>query len=137
MAVVPIDTRLDVNATGLRTPREVESVIARMDVILTTRLHGMVLAIKNTVPPLVIDPVAGGHKIRAQARTIGWPVVFPSENLEAAQLESAFEYCLTTAARENAAECRSHAIRLLENAREQFLTTWREKNRYERNQGRG
>src|SRR5262249_42294236 len=47
LAAVPIDTRLDVNETGLRTPSEVETLIARMDVVLTTRLHGLVLAIKN------------------------------------------------------------------------------------------
>jgi hypothetical protein len=35
MAVVNIDTRLDTNATGLRTPSEVESLIARMDAVVT------------------------------------------------------------------------------------------------------
>ena len=73
MSVVPIDTRLDINSTGLRTPAEVESLIARMDVVLTTRLHGMVLALKNGVPAIAIDPIAGGAKIRRQAETIGWP----------------------------------------------------------------
>jgi hypothetical protein len=34
---VPIDTRLDTNSTGLRTPAEVESLIAAMDVVVTTR----------------------------------------------------------------------------------------------------
>jgi len=50
MSVVHIDTRLDVNSTGLRTPREVESPITRMDVVLTTRLHATGLSIKNGVP---------------------------------------------------------------------------------------
>ena len=35
MAAVRIDTRLDVNATGLRAAAEVESLIARMDVVVT------------------------------------------------------------------------------------------------------
>src|SRR5262245_52851065 len=49
-APVNIDTRLDFNTTGLRSAAQVESLIARMDLVLTTRLHGMVLAIKNGVP---------------------------------------------------------------------------------------
>src|SRR5262249_15620796 len=51
-ALVRIDTRLDENATGLRTAAEVESLIARVDLMVTTRLHGMVLALKNGVPAL-------------------------------------------------------------------------------------
>jgi exopolysaccharide biosynthesis predicted pyruvyltransferase EpsI len=66
MAVIAIDTRLDENRTGLRTAGEVESLIARMDVVLTTRLHGMVLALKNGVPAIAIDSVAGGAKVRRQ-----------------------------------------------------------------------
>ena len=49
VAVVPIDTRLENNVTGLRTPREVESLIARMDLVVRSRLHGSVLAPKNGV----------------------------------------------------------------------------------------
>src|SRR5437016_6221025 len=53
---VRIATRLDV-ANVLRTPSEVESLIARMDLVLTTRLHGMVLALKHGVPAVAVDPV--------------------------------------------------------------------------------
>ena len=81
MSVVHIDTRLDVNSTGLRTPREVESLIARMDVVFTTRLHGTVLSIKNGVPPVVVDPIAGGKKVLSQARALGWPVVFTADEV--------------------------------------------------------
>lgn len=51
MAAVPIDTRLPVNATGFRTAAEIESVIARLDAIVTTRLHGMVWASSTACPP--------------------------------------------------------------------------------------
>jgi hypothetical protein len=81
MARVPIDTRMDTNSTGLRTESEVESLVARMDVVVTTRLHGLVLALKNGVPALAIDPVAGGAKIRRQAEAIGWPVVLRPRRL--------------------------------------------------------
>ena len=82
MATVRIDTRLDTNGTGLRSPAEVESLIARMDVVLTTRLHGLVLALKNGIPAIAIDPIAGGAKVRPQADIIEWPLVFTSEALD-------------------------------------------------------
>jgi Polysaccharide pyruvyl transferase len=107
---VPIDTRLDTNGTALRTPREVESLIARMDAVVTTRLHGTVLALKNGVPALVIDPVAGGRKVARQARTIGWDVVFTADDLDDVRLAAALDLCLSPDGRAAAASVRDRAI---------------------------
>jgi hypothetical protein len=123
MAAVPIDTRLDSNRTGLRSPEEVESLIARMDLVVTTRLHGTVLALKNGVPAVAVDPVAGGAKIRRQAETVGWPVVLASDALTDAALRKAYEFCLTPEARARARECAERATRRLESVRETFITT--------------
>ena len=49
-ARVLIDTRLDVSGSLLRTPAEVTSLLARMDVVLTSRLHGLVLALRSRNP---------------------------------------------------------------------------------------
>jgi hypothetical protein len=113
LAAVSIDTRLDQNSTGLRTACEVESLIARMDVVLTTRLHGTVLALKNGVPAVVLDPVAGGAKILRQTQTIGWPIVFKPESVSDKALQEALEYCLTPEARIEAQRCRRRALDLL------------------------
>jgi hypothetical protein len=121
LAAVPIDTRLDVNATGLRTAAEIESLIARMDVVLTTRLHGTVLALKNGVPALAVDPVAGGAKIRRQAATLGWPVVFDGDKITDEELERAYDYCLTEQARGQAAACAERACGELEKVRDEFI----------------
>jgi len=104
-AAVPIDTRLDTNCTGLRSPAEVDSLIAGMDAVLTTRLHGMVLALKNGVPALAVDAIAGGSKVKRQAEAVGWPVVFTAEALSDEELNEAFGYCLTEEARAKATEC--------------------------------
>lgn len=109
ISAVPIDTRLDENSTGLRTALEVESLIARMDLVLTTRLHGTVLALKNGVPAIAIDPIAGGAKILRQAETIGWPVVFTADTVTDDALQRAFEYCLTESAKTKAQECSQRA----------------------------
>jgi hypothetical protein len=120
LSAVRIDTRLDVNKTGLRTPAEVESLIARMDVVLTTRLHGLVLALKNDVPVVVIDPVAGGAKIRRQAESIGWTPVFSADKLNDFEIQQAFENCLSLEARHKASECRLRAHDLLARVQDQF-----------------
>jgi hypothetical protein len=122
VAVVPIDTCLDPeNTTGLRTPAEIESLIARMDVVVTTRLHGTVLALKNGVPAVVIDSVSGGHKVIRQARTIGWPVAFVIDELTDQKLRDAFDYCLTAEARQQAKECCRRAKGAVEKVRAEFI----------------
>ena len=120
MSVVRIDTRLDVNETGLRTAREIESVIARMDLVISTRLHGMVLALKHERPVVAIDPELGGMKIRRQAERLGWPIAFDVETLTADQLRQGFDYCLTTEARLQARRCRDLAVSGVERLRTEF-----------------
>jgi hypothetical protein len=124
IAVVHIDTRLDCNSRGLRTAGEIESLISRMDVVLTTRMHGMVLALKNGVPAVVIDSVAGGAKITRQAKTIGWPCVMGVEQLTDEALREAFEYCLTPRARKKAEDCSEGARQAVEEVRRQFMAAF-------------
>jgi hypothetical protein len=121
MAAVAIDTRLDVNSTGLRTPAEVESLISRMDAVVTTRLHGMALAIKNGVPPVVIDPFAGGRKVLTQAKSLGWDVAFAADDLDDERLRRALDYCLSAEARRAVQHARERAIDVVERARADFI----------------
>ena len=120
-AVVEIDTRLEQNARGLRTADEVASLISRMDAVVTTRLHGLVLAVRNGVPALAVDPVSGGAKIRQQAEAIGWPYVVTAEELASTDLSAALDACLTPQARELARVCASRAIQNVEAIHAEFL----------------
>jgi hypothetical protein len=121
IVAIPIDTGLDPNQTNLRSAAEIDSLIARMDFVVTTRLHGTVLALKNGVPVLAIDPIAGGAKIVLQTQTIGWPVVFSVDSLTDEGLQQAFDYCYTEEAREKARECRDRAIKVVEQVRDEFI----------------
>ena len=105
LARVPIDTRLDVNSTGLRSKSEIEALIARMDVLVTTRLHGLVLALKNGVPAVAIDSVRGSGKIVRQCKRIGWPNVLTLEQLDERTLDAALRYALSPEARVQARAC--------------------------------
>ena len=120
-ACVPIDTRLDQNATGLRTPGQVESLIARMDAVITTRLHGLVLSLKNGVPALVIDPVAGGGKVLRQASTVGWPHVFTPDSLDGDRLRAALTAVLQPDARAEARICAERAKERVAELRRCFI----------------
>jgi Polysaccharide pyruvyl transferase len=124
-ASVNIDTRLDENSTGLRSSVEVESLIARMDVVVTTRLHGLALAIKNGVPALAIDPIEGGAKIRRQAEAIDWPAVLAVESVTDETIADAFDYCLTDEARSKARECRERAVKGVVRTRDEFIASLR------------
>jgi Polysaccharide pyruvyl transferase len=125
-ARVSIDTRLDVNQTQLRTPGEVESLIARMDAIVTTRLHGLVLALKNGVPALAIDPVSGGSKIKRQAEVLDWPAVRTADRLEQDDLRTALQFCLSEEGRRVARRCAELGVTRLESLRDEFVAVLNE-----------
>jgi hypothetical protein len=121
-SIVEIDTRLDVaNASGLRTAAEVETLIARMDVVVTTRLHGLALALKNGVPAVAVDPVAGGDKITAQARAVDWPAAFSVDEASAEALEQAFGFALSPQGRARAEASAERGRQGVELLRKEFL----------------
>jgi hypothetical protein len=122
-SVLYVDTCLDPwNANGMRSAAEVESLIAKADVVLTTRLHGLVLALKNGVPPVVIDPVRGGAKLRRQAEVLGWPLVFNADAVSDEGLARAYDHCITPTARAEARACAERAVARIDRLRERFLT---------------
>ena len=64
-AAVYIDTCLDQNLTNLKNSSEVEALISKMDFIITTRLHGTVLALKNGIPVIAIEAlVSKGVRVK-------------------------------------------------------------------------
>lgn len=121
-AVIAIDTRLDINAGGLRTAAEVESLIARCDVVVTTRLHGLVLALKNGVPVVAVDPIAGGAKVSRQASELGWPVIFTPETVSRDDLARALSRCLAGELEALVRRCVDAARQRLAAAKSEFLS---------------
>lgn len=106
-ARVPLDTRLDAEDWRLaRTPAQLESVVRRLDLVVTTRLHGLVLALKNGVPALAVDPVQGGAKVSAQARAWRWPAVLEAGAVDTAALDRSFDWCRSASGRLWAARSR-------------------------------
>ncbi|MBU6534319.1 polysaccharide pyruvyl transferase family protein [Streptomyces mayonensis] len=92
-ARLELETRLDAHDWRLcGTPAQLESVLARLDLVVTDRLHGLVLALRAGVPALVVDPVTGGAKVTAQAHACGWPAVVAAERLVGRRVTGEAEY---------------------------------------------
>ncbi|MFI1460395.1 polysaccharide pyruvyl transferase family protein [Nocardia carnea] len=103
-ARLPLDTRLAGDDwRHCRTPDQLASVFARLDAVVTTRLHGLVFALRAGVPVLAVDPVAGGGKVTAQAAALGWPALIPAEQaLDTDVVDHWWEWCLSAAGRKHA-----------------------------------
>ena len=72
-----------------RRPAQVEELIRRADVVVSMRLHALVLGLKHGRPVIAVDPVAGGAKVTAQARALAWPLPVPGEELSVTALDEA------------------------------------------------
>jgi Polysaccharide pyruvyl transferase len=121
---VPIDTQLDRPSSGLRTPGEVAALVAKMDAVVTTRLHGLVLALRAGVPAAAIDAIAGGAKVAAQARAVGWPHVVTADKVDDQTLRRLLDACLEPEARALARDCADRARRRLDQRmRQAFVAT--------------
>lgn len=83
---VNLDTRFPGNALGQDHPFAVVSQIQSVGALVTTRLHGLVLAAALGVPTVVIDQIPGGAKVTAQAQLLGRPV-FKTPDITAETLE--------------------------------------------------
>ncbi|WP_235787168.1 polysaccharide pyruvyl transferase family protein [Streptomyces mutabilis] len=95
-ARLELETRLDAHDWRLcGTPAQLEAVLARLDVVVTDRLHGLVLSLRAGTPALAVDPVAGGAKVTAQARACGWPALVAAERMTDRVLERWWDWCLT------------------------------------------
>jgi len=104
LASIRLDTEFPrhLNSSGWETAAEFESVCSRVDVMLTNRLHGTVISLKNGIPVIAIDPIVGGDKLSRQCNAVGWPEIFAVESATDAELDSALERCLRPAARDRA-----------------------------------
>jgi hypothetical protein len=106
---IEVDTRVDPRLPGQRHSDQVEARLAVTDAVITTRLHGLVLALEKGTPAVAVDPVAGGAKVTAQARAVGWPALIPGDAVTVEALGAALDWCLTDEARRRAARCADQA----------------------------
>lgn len=88
----------------------------------TTRLHGMVMALKNGILALVVDPIAGGAKKSCASPGLSAGTQHLSQTPSGMRICSELlDYCLSNEARIHAVPVRRNAMKILSNLREDFL----------------
>jgi hypothetical protein len=119
---VKIDTRWPVtrNESSLANASEVLSVMAKMDVIITNRLHGLVFALKAGVPAIAIDGISGGGKVLAQAKVLGWPMALGVDDASPDRLMEMYLWCRSQDGKSAAANAAETARGSLENVEALF-----------------
>ena len=124
VAICSVDTRwpLSKNDGDVDSPSSFEAIVARCDALLTTRLHGAVLALKNGVPVVALDPVMGGDKVMRQMQQVVWPRVRFVDGTRVDELVDDLRWCLTKAAREEAYRCAERGRRGAGDLRAVFRT---------------
>lgn len=77
-----------------RRSTQVRAALGRADVVVSSRLHGLVLGLGRGRPVIACDPVVGGAKVSAQASALGWPVVLGALEVTPAALDVALARCV-------------------------------------------
>lgn len=122
-ATVMIDTRLPHNQYGLSSIDQIESTIRHMDIVITTRLHGAVLSLRNGTPPVVIDSVPEGAKVTRQMEALDWPLRFTIEGLTETQLISSINTALTQSSHDLARKVANDAEKKIQKLRDMYIST--------------
>lgn len=93
-ARLPLDSRLDAHDwRHCATPDQFMSVLARLDAVVSTCLHGLVLGLRTGIPVLAVDPIHGGGEVSAQAELLRWPVVGADEVGDPEAMARAWRWC--------------------------------------------
>ena len=83
------------NKTNITTVSQLEALIRKCDVVISSRLHGLVYALKNNVPVVAIDPIIGGRKITAQSKEINWPILIQGQGISWQAIDRAVEKAIS------------------------------------------
>jgi hypothetical protein len=97
-AIIKLDTLITTpirkNTTNITSISQFESLVRKCDVIISSRLHGLVYSLKNNIPVVAIDPKLGGGKVTKQANELGWPVIINGDNLSSEDVSLAVQKAL-------------------------------------------
>jgi hypothetical protein len=93
------------------TPDAIEALYADCDVVITSRYHGAVCALRQGVPFIAIDQIEGGAKVYDLLAPLGWKHVYRVDELDAATVRSAVTEILTMPDLDQLFEARSEAVR--------------------------
>ena len=73
LRVVTLENHL---ARSGQAPEAIEAAYRECDLVLTTRFHGAIIALRQGVPFIAIDQISGGAKVLPLLEDLGWPALF-------------------------------------------------------------
>jgi hypothetical protein len=76
-------------ARGGRSAAEIGACYEDADLIITSRFHGGVLALRHEIPFIAIDQIEGGAKVSSLLGDIGWPYVFRADLISEGEVRNA------------------------------------------------
>jgi polysaccharide pyruvyl transferase WcaK-like protein len=65
-----------------KTPIEIENLYVACDLVITSRFHGAVTAMKHGIPFIAIDQIQGGAKVYNLLAHLGWPHVYKIDEVD-------------------------------------------------------
>lgn len=115
-----LDTKL--NNDPSRSKQIIDD-FARCKLVITTRMHGGVIALCGGIPALGIDQISGGAKLHSVLFGAGWPYVLRAEEAISADLEKVIQDFMIlpeplvktiSASSENMVRKAKHALEMLQ-----------------------
>jgi hypothetical protein len=119
-ARIQLDTLLHENTAGIEGVAQLEAMIRRVDVVITSRLHGLVYSLKNGIPAVAIDPIAGGAKVTSQASALNWPILLEGDGIDSGKIALAIQHAKTLDAKRLIEESLQTAKREIEQIKKSF-----------------
>lgn len=83
--IVEIDNHLG-SCRG--APEEIECRYRQCDLVLTTRFHGAITALRNGIPFVAVDQIRGGAKVKKLLSRTGYPHVWEIDHADADELKA-------------------------------------------------
>ncbi len=77
------------------TPEATEALYASCHAVVTTRLHGALLSLRNGTPVVAIDQIAGGAKVWGVMSAWGWPLLHLAETCSPEDIEHSLTVALS------------------------------------------
>jgi len=121
LAPIWLDTNANLNIMNISNKNQFESIVSRTDLVVTNRLHGVVLSLKNAIPVIAIDPVEGGGKVTAQVKALGWPILISAEEFTEEKLHQTINYCLSNNLQEALIKSQQQAFQSIEDTKNKFI----------------
>lgn len=104
-------------------PREIERRYADCDLVITSRFHGAMLALRHGVPFVAIDQIRGGGKVEPLLAGGGWPHVLRADTADDDDVARAADAALAARSRPLLWAARAAAV-LRANRTLAALTSW-------------